>query len=250
MRRRLVRWTDSSDAGRRLRRALISNPVTGPAISALDRRRMRRLARRGDPVARSKSRWREAPPSRGLTWGEEVSGEAAASAAAEHGVFGPGRSVLEIGPGYGRILGACLDAGLEFDRYLGLDLSERNVEHLRGSFDDPRVEFRQGDAETAQLGDPVDGVMSFLVFKHLYPSFEPTLANLAPQLADGATVLFDLLEGSRAYFHADGATYIRHYTREEARALVERAGLELGGFGRVEHAPGRERLLVIARRSR
>ncbi|MBM3667140.1 MAG: class I SAM-dependent methyltransferase [Actinobacteria bacterium] len=245
--RRLVAWSDSSDAGRRLRAGLLANPLAARAIDALDQRRINRLAKQGDPVERSKRRWRAAEPDRGLSWGEEHSGHGAARVAEAHGVFGPGRRVLEVGPGYGRILGACLESGYEFERYTGLDLSERNVAHLRANFADSRIEFVVGDVENAELAEPVDSVISFLTFKHLYPSFELALANLGAQLRPGGIVLFDLLEGSRAYFHYDASSFIRHYTRDQAGRIVERAGLALAGFDTVEHAPGRERLVVIAR---
>jgi SAM-dependent methyltransferase len=245
--RRLAAWSDSSDTGRRLRRGLLANPLTAGAIHALDRRRTRRLESQGDPVERSKRRWREAEPDPGLTWGEEHGGGGGARVAEANGVFGPGRRVLEVGPGYGRILVACLESGLEFERYTGLDLSERNVAHLRAEFTDPRIEFVVGDAETAELAEPVDSVISFLTFKHLYPSFELALTNLGAQLRPGGTVLFDLPEGSRAYFHHDGSSFIRHYTRDQAARIVTRAGLALAGFDTVEHAPGRERLVVVAK---
>jgi SAM-dependent methyltransferase len=249
MLRRLIEWSDSSRTGLRIRRALLAAPVTGRAIARLDRRRLRRLEAEADPTERSKVRWLAAPPDAGLTWGEPISGDAAVEACRSHGVFGPGRAILEVGPGYGRVLSSVLDRGLEFERYLGLDLSERNVEHLRGAFDDPRIEIRHGDAETASVDGPVDAVISFLTFKHLYPSFEAALANLAPQLREGGVVVFDLLEGSRAYFHRDRATFIRHYTETEVIEILARIGLELAGFDRVEHAPGRERMLVVARRA-
>jgi SAM-dependent methyltransferase len=248
MLRRLTEWSDRNRIGRRLRRSLLENPVSGRAIRSLDRRRMRELEREEDPVERSKRRWREAPPDPGLTWGDRVDGADAARVAIAHGVFGPGRSVLEIGPGYGRILEAVLAAGAEFDRYVGLDLSERNVSHLRAAFSDGRLEFVEGDAETASLDAPVDGAYSFLTFKHLYPSFEAALRNIASQLNPNGVVVFDLIEGDRAYFHHDRTSFVRHYTRETAREIVELAGLEPAGFDRVRHAPGRERLVVVARR--
>jgi SAM-dependent methyltransferase len=247
--RRLSEWSDSSETGRRIRRALLSNPLTGGAISRLDRRRLRRLEGEGDPAERAKIRWRSAPPDSGLTWGEEVSGEAAVEVARSHGVFGPGRTVVEIGPGYGRVLRSCLAAGIEFERYIAIDLSAQNVEHLRGAFEDPRIEIRLGDAETASIGEPVDAIISFLTFKHLYPSFEAALSNLGPQLRDGGLVVFDLLPGSRAYFHRDEATFIRHYTESEVTGILTRAGLEPVAFDRVEHAPGRVRMVVVARRA-
>ena len=96
---------------------------------------------------------------------------------------------------------------------------------------------------------PVDAVISFLTFKHLYPSFEAALANLAPQLRGSGVVVFDLLPGSRAYFHRDESTFICQYTEAEVSGILARAGLELEGFDRVEHAPGREPMLVVARRA-
>ena len=246
--RQLAGWSDRSKVGRRMRQALLATPITARPIAILDRRRLRRLERDGDPRQRSKQRWRKAPPNAGLTWGDEVSGDAAVEMAQRYGVFGPGRTVVEIGPGYGRILRSSLARGVEFERYVGLDLSERNVRYLGEAFDDSRVEIRCGDAETASLGEPVDAVISFLTFKHLYPSFAAALANIEPQLRDDGLVMFDLLEGSRTYFHRDQTTFMRYYTRGEVDEILSGAGLELVAFDRVEHAPGRSRMLVVARK--
>jgi SAM-dependent methyltransferase len=248
MLRRLVQWSDSSERARRVRRWLIEAPIAGRAIAALDARRLRHLERDGEPVERSKRRWRAAPPGPGLTWGEEVSGQAAVAAAEGHGIFGSGRTVLEVGPGYGRVLRSCLARGAEFERYLALDVSEHNVQHLRATFDDPRIEILHGDVESVAVGEPVDAVLSFLTFKHLYPSFRAALANLEPQLRPGAGVMFDLIEGSREYFHRDRLTFIREYSRSEVREILERVSLQLVAFDRVEHAPGRERMLVVAQK--
>lgn len=239
---------DSEPGRRRVRDALIAGRVTGRVIAAWDQWRIRRLAVRGGLLTRSKTRWRESGPDAGLTWGQELDGRAAGAALLGRGVFGPGRSVLEVGPGYGRIIAACLDAGAEFDSYLGLDLSEQNVGHLRAEFSDQRLRFSVGDVETVSLEEPVDAVFSFLTFKHLYPTFEAALSNLAPQVRPGGEVIFDLLEGTRAYFHADQTSFVRYYTRDEAGQIVGNAGLTLAELGTVKHAPGRERLLVVARR--
>ena len=218
------------------------------AVAALDRRRVRRLEQEGDAAERAKSRWRAAPPDPGLTWGVEVSGDAAVEAAQRFGVFGPEQVVLEVGPGYGRILEAALRRGVEFRRYVGVDLSEGNVAHLRERFDDPRIEIVHGDAETFDLGEPFDAAISFLTFKHIYPSFENALANLGRQLRPGGQVVFDLIEGAREYFHRDQVTFMREYTRDEVGDHVVAAGLELAAIDRVVHAPGRERMLIVARR--
>lgn len=248
MLRRLTAWSESSERRRRIRRVVLEAPVISHAVSALDRRRLQRLEREGDPRERSKLRWRGAPPGSGLTWGVELCGAPVVAAAQEHGIFAPDRTVLEIGPGYGRVIRACLDRGVAFRRYIGLDVSAQNVAHLRASIDDPRVEFVHGDAESVSLGEPVDALLSVLTFKHLYPSFEAALANLRPQLQPGAPLMFDLIEGAREYFHRDRVTFIREYTRAEVRGILERASLELVAFDSIEHAPGRVRLLVVARR--
>lgn len=245
---RLAKWSDSHDVTRRARRRLLEAPLVSHAVAALDRRRLRRLEGAGAAAERAKRRWREAPPDPGLTWGVEVSGDAAVEAAARFGVFGPGRTVLEIGPGYGRVLRSVLARELEFERYIGLDLSAENVRHLSAEFADPRIEIVHGDVESASLEQPVDAALSFLTFKHIYPSFQAALENLRRQLRPGGRVVFDLIEGSREYFHRDQVTFMREYTREEAAALVAAAGLDLVAIDSVEHAPERTRMLVVAAR--
>ena len=245
---RLAKWSDSHPVTRRMRRRVLEAPIVSQAVAAIDSRRLHRVEAAGSVAERSKSRWRQAPPDAGLTWGDEVSGVPAVEAAQRHGVFAPDHTVLEVGPGYGRILGEALARGVEFRRYIGLDLSEENVRHLRATFADPRVEIVCGDAESASFDEPLDAAYSFLTFKHIYPSFGGALENLARQLRPGGRVVFDLIEGSREYFHRDQVTFMREYTREQAAELVAAAGLGLVAFDRVDHAPGRTRLLVVAER--
>jgi hypothetical protein len=103
-------------------------------------------------------------------------------------------------------------------------------------------------ADFSRLGEQVDAVLSSLTFKHLFPSFERGLANLANQMAPGAVAVFDLIEGERRYFEPDGVTYIRWYTRDEVRELASRAGLDSVEFDEVRHHPEMSRLLVVARK--
>jgi SAM-dependent methyltransferase len=196
---------------------------------------------------RSRERWRAARPDPKLTWGVEISGDAFVERAAEHGIFGPGRAIVEVGPGYGRLLAACLERGLEFGSYVGIDLSEENVAYLRERFRDDRVRFVHADVETVDLGEPVDAVISSLTFKHLFPSFEPAAKNLAGQLGRGGLIAFDLIEGRRRYFEDDG-TYIRWYSRAEVGQIIARTGLDLEAFDQVRHLPELVRLLVVARK--
>lgn len=244
---RFSQRVDSAGWVRGVKRALRNAPVSSWAISALDRSRLRRLERTGDVGERSKTRWRTTRPAAGLTWGVELSGDPIVDVAETYGVFGAGRTVLEVGPGYGRVLRSCLARGVEFERYIGLDISAQNVHYLTEAFKDSRIEFVHGDAESASLVEPVDSILSFLTFKHLYPSFEPALGNLRDQLRRGGVVMFDLIEGPRAHFERDQVTFIREYRRSEVEEILRRTSLDLVAFDQVEHAPGRTRLLVVAR---
>jgi SAM-dependent methyltransferase len=215
-------------------------------LDALDRRRSRALEASGDPGDRAKSRWLATAPGPELTWGATLGGDAFVAAARSHGAFGEDRAVLEVGPGYGRILSSCLEQRVPFARYVGLDLSAENVRHLSDAFDDPRVEFVQGDVETTDLDRPVDTVVSSLTFKHLYPSFAAALANLSRQLSGRGIVLFDLIEGSRRYFQRDEKTYIREYGRDEVERILAAASLRVLAFDEVAHDAEHKRLLVVA----
>jgi SAM-dependent methyltransferase len=197
---------------------------------------------------RARKRWLRAQPDRNLTWGYEVSGDAFVAKAEEHGAFGPGKAVLEVGPGYGRLLAACLERGVEFGHYLGVDLSSDNVRYLAERFTQPNVRFICADAETVALDEPIDSLISSLTLKHLFPSFERALVNLARRMRPGGLAVFDLIEGDRRYFERDGVTYIRWYMRPEVEAILDRAGLRLVAYDEVLHIAQARRLLVVARR--
>jgi SAM-dependent methyltransferase len=203
---------------------------------------------REDTWQRSRSRWREAAPTANLTWDEELTGDAFIGKVRDHGGFGQAADVLEIGPGYGRLHSACRDLQAPFRTYLGVDLSETNVAHLNETFGDDAVSFVQGDIETIQLDREVDLVISSLTLKHIYPSWEKALANVAASMRSGGLFAIDLIEGDRRYWEHDNETYIRWYTRDEIRAMFGRIGVTDVEFDEVEHCPGRTRLLVLARK--
>ncbi len=230
----------------RIKRRLRSLPAASRLVDRADRRRSERVVRASDAPELAKSRWRATAPGPELTWGKKLTGDAFVDRAVAHHGFGPDRTVLEVGPGYGRILRACLERSVPFRRWVGLDLSAENVRYLSREFPDPRIEFVEGDAESARLDTPVDTVISSLTFKHLYPSFELALRNLAGQLSQRGLVLFDLIEGSGRHFERDEITYLREYSREEVGELLARVPLELVGFDTVAHDREHVRLLVVA----
>lgn len=197
---------------------------------------------------RSRQRWREAQPDDRLTWMRALSGDPFIAKLEEHGAFADGCTVVEIGPGYGRLLRSLLERRAPFARYVGVDLSAQNLEHLRRTFSDPRLTFLHADVESVDVSEPVDVVYSSLTFKHFYPSFEAALARLGSQMRSGGRIFFDLVEGHRRYFEPDGVTFLRFYRRDEIAAILERTGFELETFDEVLHDEDHPRLLVVARR--
>jgi CBS domain-containing protein len=196
---------------------------------------------------RSKIRWRESRPGKALTWGIELSGEAFVAKAESYGAFGPGNAILEIGPGYGRLLRSILDRELQFERYVAVDLSATNVRHLKRLFDREEIEVIQADIEQVSLDETFDVVLSSLTLKHMYPSFEAALRNVARHLNPGAKAIFDLKEGESTRYTPD-IDYMRVYSRPEVEEILSAVPLELVAFDEVEHAPGWTRLLVVARK--
>ena len=199
-------------------------------------------------IERSKTRWRDTAPTTNLTWDRPLAGDAFIAKAVEYRAFGDGRAILEIGPGYGRLPKAILKMQIPFSQYRGLDISAKNVTYLSGQFTDPRIGFIYGDAESASLPQKFDVVISSLVLKHIFPSFEKALTNVSSYLNPGAVVVFDVIEGHKQFFEDDEVTYIRYYTRDELTEIVERSELQLVAFDEVVHDADHPRLLVVAKK--
>lgn len=204
----------------------------------------------GSPDAlwrRSRTRWQKAVPDPDLTWGRQVTGDAFVRKVESYGGFGIETSLLEIGPGYGRLLQSCLDLKVPFKDYCALDISASNLEWLRSRFAADDRTFIQGDAETATLPSRFDSLISSLTFKHLFPSFELALRNIVRFARPRALVFFDLLEGRSQFFERDRITFIRRYSRQEVSDILARTELELVAFDAVQHDAEHQRLLVVAR---
>ena len=195
---------------------------------------------------RSRQRWRNAEPRTHLTWAREVSGDDFVRKMESHGAFGPEKSLLEIGPGYGRLLKSIRARQLAFKQYMGIDLSDKNINYLNQQLAGPDVDFRHGDAEKIEFLSQFDVAFSSLTFKHLFPTFERVLANIARYLNDGALIFFDLIEGTGEHFEHDGVTYLRHYTKEDVSEILHGCGLRLVAWDEVAHTPEHKRLLVVA----
>ena len=202
-----------------------------------------------DPHERSRFRWRRAAPRHGLTWGKEVTGEAFIAKAEQYGAFAPENAILEIGPGYGRLLREAFRRGLPFREYVGVDVSAQNAAHLRAQFGREDVHILLGDIESIRMDRRFDAVLSSLTFKHLYPSFETALRNVKRHLNDTGVVIFDLLEGDQAGFlPPHHLIFLRAYSRAEVAQVLSNIELELVSFDDIQHDSEHTRLLVVARK--
>jgi len=185
---------------------------------------------------KTKKRWLQSIPDAHLTWGINLSGDSFIDMVNIHG------KILEIGPGAGRLLTSILKKDLTFVSYTGLDVSGKNIKFLKEKFPSPKIEFIQGDAENALFDKKFDVIISSLTFKHMYPTFEKALINISKYLA--GTLYFDLIEGNLSYVQPDD-TYIKYYTKNEVKKIINNSNLKLQGFDKVVHSPSKTRMLVI-----
>lgn len=182
-----------------------------------------RLLNPAELDALTKGAWVNAKPDIRLTWNTAMTGDEFVSLMVASGGNRLGR-VLEIGPGYGRVLTTVLAGAAEFESYLGVDISAHNVQFLGEKFADDRKRFILADF----LKDPVPGqfdtIYSSAVFLHLYPSVEPALEKCLKLLAPGGRVCFDVPVGDLSYIHPDYKLFVREYSDTELREMVTRAG--------------------------
>ncbi len=197
---------------------------------------------------RSRKRWREVEPEKGLTRGKEINGDNFMKKLQNYVTFDKNVTILEIRPGYGRLLKSFLGMKLDFKKYMGLDISQKNIYFLKSTYAGATIEFVHGDVESFQFSEKFDVVFSSLTFKHLFPTFENALKNLALGMGQGGIIMFDLLEGDSSTFENDRATYVHRYSKEKVAEILKKIPLELIAFDQVEHIPDFVCLLVVAKK--
>ena len=180
---------------------------------------------------------RTAAPGHDLTWERELGGGNFIAAADRLDMFGTDKNILEVGPGYGRLLTSLIEAGIEYNSYVGIDISQNQVDHLNEKFADDRHTFIQGDIQSIDLQQSYDTLISSLTFKHLFPSCKSALKNLHRYMTEEGCILIDFIEGERRFFETDDVTYIRQYSRQELTQLFEEAGFSIAQFEQIEHMP-------------
>jgi 2-polyprenyl-3-methyl-5-hydroxy-6-metoxy-1,4-benzoquinol methylase len=201
-----------------------------------------------DLVEETRKRWVRSKPDLHLTWNKQISGDNFVKKMLEHTTTS-GKNILEIGPGWGRLLKAILQENLSFENYYGIDVSEKNIAYLQDTFQTSNIHFIHANAEDVTLNSTFDIVISSLTFKHMYPSFEKLLINISQYVSKKGMVFFDLIEGNVAFIEKDGVTFIRYYKKEQIQEITRRSNLDVVGFDKVVHAPGYSRLLVIAQKN-
>ena len=191
----------------------------------------------------SKERWSADEPDAGLTWGVPMSGENFAEFVLQHVTLTDNSIVVEIGPGYGRILNALLSHRVRFRRYIGLEISPARVNRLSKQFQDPRIEFHQADILAGvELNASADLTISSAVFEHLYPDFSRAIETISGFTRPGGAAVIDFvrdenyLDKSSAWFENE-TTYIRTYSRNELRDLFEKSGLSINELQGISFGP-------------
>lgn len=217
-----------------------------------------RAVAEADLLELSQVRWKGDEEEHRLTWGSVMTGDTFVDVVEHHHPLTAGDVVLEIGPGYGRLLRTLQERRLPFARYVGLELSGARVERLMQRFGGPTVAFVQGDVLAGPPPVQPTLVLCSSTFEHLFPSMAKALRHLRAVTTPAATLCIDFImsEGdddlrvSRAYFENTSA-YIRIYARAELERFFAEAGFRVVAIeplvlGR-DHA-GRDvrRALVVA----
>jgi SAM-dependent methyltransferase len=185
----------------------------------------------------SQTRWRGDEESRGLTWGMMMLGEdffsQLADACDSH--QGLGR-LVELGPGYGRLLRHILDRNLKFSSYLGIELSAVRVKKLTEKFGSPKIKFLVADAMKFTYPEGFDTLICSSTIEHLYPDASAALSKVGMAIARGGYVFIDFPrhEGGENFrshgFTPNDGVFVRYYSRKEVERLYEDAGLRLIAF--------------------
>lgn len=188
------------------------------------------------PREQATERWRTHTNAAGLTWGVTLDGGPIVAALARH-IRLEDAAILEIGPGYGRLLRVLtsdetrsgirensgpdappqpdfarsrLQAGAHrgpgafgFRQYVGLDISAHWTRELAAEFSRFEniecVQCAAEDADTLLAGRRFDLIVSLLTWKHLYSDFSAVARCCHKLLAADGRLIFDVPETGVAW---------------------------------------------------
>lgn len=176
----------------------------------------------------SKRRWKGDEEAHHLTWGVMLSGDELWRIYMAHHEFQMTDRILEIGPGYGRILAAQLDCGIPYAKYVGVELSAARTESLRREFRSEKISFSCADINHWGGDEIFDIVISSSTFEHLYPDFSRALENVKGHLAMQGKSFIDFIDGpSQRAFEPVGGAFVRGYSDDELFEIYERCELKI-----------------------
>ncbi len=204
-------------------------------------------------LSHSQVRWKGESSPEDLTWGKRMDAESLWDIYQAEHRFTADTAILEIGPGYGRLLQTALKRKLAFSSYIGVDLSASSIAKLRGKFVSKNIRLIVGDVNLWQGSAKFQAILCSVTFDFLFPDCRVALANLASQIDADGTIMIDFVpsEVSSGVFEPDG-TYLRKYTQSELTGLFDEAGLKIHKFVNcpLGEAKGKkiERVVVVATR--
>ncbi len=174
-------------------------------------------------------------------------------------------TILELGPGYGRLLKSFLRKQFSFKKYIGIDISKKNIDFLKNNFKQENIEFIHSSFVNLNIDSDVDIIFSSLVLKHQYPTFFESLKHIIKFMKKEGILFFDLplpprfpLESDVNYhtlitkgpvdhvWYQSTQTYEGRYSLGEIQILCKELGLTCD-FDFVVHQQLGTRLLIICR---
>lgn len=202
-------------------------------------------------AAKSKIRWQGDEEDRHLTWGVIMSGKQFVDVMKKHGKPRGFDKILEIGPGYGRLLDELLRRTASFKDYVGYDLSEARVKRLNKKYvyAAQPCEFHTGDITEVAVNGEYSVVICSSTFEHFWPDFRTALKNL---YRENVQYFIDFIDQQldASNFH-DDTYFVRVYTIEQIIKIFEEekykiVGCEEISFGKSSDGTEVKRILVIA----
>ncbi len=210
-------------------------------------------------------RWENCYPGPLLTDHYIINGDEFISSIEKYVNFSFETSILELGPGYGRLLKSFLDKQLSFKKYVGIDISKNNIDFLKNNFKHKNIEFIHSTFLNATIDSYFDVIYSSLVLKHQFPTFFESLKHIIKFMKKDGILFFDLpippmfpLEsdvnchklittGPVNYdWFESTQTFVGKYSLGEIQVLCKELGLTCD-FDFVNHQSIGRRLLIICR---
>jgi SAM-dependent methyltransferase len=176
----------------------------------------------------SQRRWKGDEPDEHLTWGTVMDGTSLWTIYRSRREFYDSDRILEIGPGYGRLLSTAIALAVHFSSYIGLELSESRVLKLNSRFQRRNVAFVAGDVNYWRSDKIFDVIICSSTFEHLYPDCRMALRNLRTLLvADGWTFI-DFIYSQKSWLgFEENTAFVRCYTESELHDIFRESGFDL-----------------------